>query len=289
LRSIFFHQNLLSFSSILILSAFFFKDNLFTTINENETGLLIDENKSFDFFNDQTQTPYFYSPSSTLIRQQKQMQQQQQQQQFLLKNAHTPSPNDKSFSNVKIRSKSSNVNASNSQQNQALSIGESQDFNNIGIETNDGARSNNLDNKKNNILTVDQFYTNQHQRQTLDSATINNSNYNQHQFRVKTQQRHSHHPSMHQRSQTVAISSTTTTTQPYEDMSTGNDLDEFSSRNNSYSKKSDCTSEQPKVISSTSNASPSGNKQQTSANTPQQTRNTSIKKLKNFFGEKVGK
>lgn len=239
--------------------------------------MLINENKSLDFFNDPTQTPYFYSPSSTLIRQQKQMQQQQQQQQFLIKNSQTTTnSNEKMQSNVKTRSRSSNINPSNQQQ--LLSIAP-QDFNNnIEIETNDGARVNSLDKNKNNILMADQFYSNQKPLETP------NSNYSQHQFRVKTQQRNSHHPSLHQRSQTVAIS---TTSHQHEDTSTGNDLDEFSSRNNSYSKKSDPTNEQLKVISSSSNVSPSGNKQQANANTPQQTRNTSIKKLKNFFGEKV--
>ena len=224
--------------------------------------------------------PYFYSPSSTLIRQQKQQQ--------MLKSSET-SPIEKtliSSSSVKARSKSSTTNASHHLPHQ-FSIA-SQDFSHSFANDADAAAFRSSSADKNNVFVLDnpQLFSNQ------QAEKFANNNQppllqQQHQYRVKTQQPRGATNQMlsQKRSQTVAPTSSLNQhqqQQQHDDLSTANDFDEFSSRNNSYSRKSE-------VIESRSPSNVVSTIKQSSANTPQQTRNMSIKKLRNFFGEKVKK
>ena len=187
------------------------------------------------------------------------------------------------------------------QQQQPLSL-VGQDFNNnIGPDTNDGSRFPTDKHLNTNILmfdtinqNVNQFLSNQPLRHIDSDLSTSTNIYNQqqqqqqqqHQYRVKTQQHRNNHHQVQQRSQTIGVNPSSVDENSNE---LADDLVSSYNRNSSDSKKNE--QNEPKSNNSppsnVNNNNNSGNTKQANVNTPQQARNTSIKKLKNFFGEKV--
>ena len=194
------------------------------------------------------QQPYFYSPSSTLMRQQ-QMQQQQQQQQHKSK---LSKQNETNHLSIKARSRSSTSKSLNNKSNFAA-YPTAQEY-------------------------PQQQKTQQQQQNEIDL-------YNQCNRLKSANQRHQ----LQQRSQTIA--GTNDYNMPAENNANDDDLQ----RNSSYLKAANTPNTPNSSNDSGLFVKPSsdqkllanGNNKTSLTNTPQQSRNTSIKKLKNFFGEKV--